>query len=243
VLPNSTGFFEGAISTSGVIFRYLSAGSGPTVVVLRDPHRFAASSAHQCLAQRSRVVLLNVPAAESVTEISTTDFVQAIGVLLDRIQVEQFHLIGEGTTAAIAVAVAVSLRKRVQSLVLQSPIVLCDGLWLPGQGDSLTLTTEQKAELSRCKTFSEAIEWAIGDLDLPILVLIGIRSEFPPVEAGRGYKAAFKNAWFFMVYAAGPHIDTDRPDCFSDVVGDFMRRGPKFTVTETSARLHSQDSA
>jgi hypothetical protein len=41
-----------------------------------------------------------------------------------------------------------------------------------------------------------------------------------------------------MVYAAGHDIASDRPEAFADLVGDFLRRGARFAISDRSTQIN-----
>jgi pimeloyl-ACP methyl ester carboxylesterase len=71
-----------------------------------------------------------------------------------------------------------------------------------------------------------------------VLVLFGTQDTLAPVEYGRFYKTLLPNAWFLMVYDAAHDISGDRPEAYAEAVGDFLRRGAQFTVSDRSSRLN-----
>lgn len=78
----------------------------------------------------------------------------------------------------------------------------------------------------------------LPQLALPVLVLYGTGDRATSTEHGRGYKALLPNGWFVMVYAAGYDIANDRPEAYADLVGDFLARGARFTISEQSSRIN-----
>jgi len=75
-------------------------------------------------------------------------------------------------------------------------------------------------------------------LPMPVLVLYGTRDQATSPDLGRGYKSKLPNGWFVMVYNAGHDIANDRPEAYAELVGDFLKRGVRFTISEHSSRLN-----
>jgi pimeloyl-ACP methyl ester carboxylesterase len=120
-------------------------------------------------------------------------------------------ILARGTTAAAALAFAAHADDRISALVLESP---------PDAGSNAVLAS------------------LLPQTALPTLVIYGTEDRSTPADCGRRYKALLPNSWFIMVYRAGPDIAGDRPEGFADLVGDFLKRGARFTLSERSARLN-----
>lgn len=110
--------------------------------------------------------------------------------------------------AGEALRLAAQMPERVAALVLESPPA-----------------AENYAEL-------------LPALTMPVLVLYGTLDRATSPELGRGYKGLLPNGWFVMVYNAGHDIANDRPEAYAELVGDFLTRGVRFTISEQSSRLN-----
>ena len=84
---------------------------------------------------------------------------------------------------------------------------------------------------------AEEFATLLPQLAMPVLVLYGTR-EGAASERGRSYKALLPNGWFVMVYGAGSDIANDRPEAYADLIGDFLKRGARFTISEQSSRIN-----
>jgi pimeloyl-ACP methyl ester carboxylesterase len=84
---------------------------------------------------------------------------------------------------------------------------------------------------------AESFAALLPQLALPVLVLYGT-ADAHATDLGRGYKALLPNGWFMMVYAAGRDIARDRPEAYAELVGDFLNRGVRFTISEQSSRIN-----
>jgi pimeloyl-ACP methyl ester carboxylesterase len=121
---------------------------------------------------------------------------------------ETVDLLARHGSAAAAVQLAAYLPERFTTLVLESP---------PPAESYATL---------------------LPQLAMPVLVLYGTEDRTASPDLGRGYKALLPNGWFVMVYAAGHDIAHDRPEAYADLVGDFLTRGVRFTISEQSSRIN-----
>lgn len=83
-----------------------------------------------------------------------------------------------------------------------------------------------------------ALAAILPTITIPVLLIYGTRDETTPAELGRRYRALLRNAWFVMVYAAGHDIAADRPEAYADLVGDFLRRGPRFAVSDRGTKIN-----
>jgi len=76
-------------------------------------------------------------------------------------------------------------------------------------------------------------------LTIPTLVLFGTLDRVIPSEMGRHYKALMPgNCNLALVYDAGHAIAAERPEAFTEIVGDFLDRGAAFLISQTETVLH-----
>jgi pimeloyl-ACP methyl ester carboxylesterase len=73
---------------------------------------------------------------------------------------------------------------------------------------------------------------------VPTLVLFGTLDRMIPPEMGHFYKELMPNAHLVFVYDAGHAIATDRPEAFTEVVGDFLERREAFVISRTATVIH-----
>lgn len=66
------------------------------------------------------------------------------------------------------------------------------------------------------------------------LILHGTKDGVVPVESPRLLKSRIPHAYCVYVYDAAHAIDTDQPDRFVSLVGDFLSRGEAFIVNRSS---------
>ena len=96
----------------------------------------------------------------------------------------------------------------------------------------------QRAKIRIDAAQDAAFAQKLAACDAPVLALFGTRDTLAPVELGRFYKTLLPNAWFLMVYDAAHDIGGDRPEAFAEAVGDFLRRGAQFAISDRSSRLN-----
>ncbi|MBI4246691.1 MAG: alpha/beta fold hydrolase [Candidatus Rokubacteria bacterium] len=154
-------------AVDGLTVHYVSAGSGPTVVLLHGLGGFAESWRHNigALAARARVYALDLPgfgqSAKPRAPYDLDFFTTAVGAFLDRLGVERASLAGHSLGGAVAVAYALANPGRVERLALVGAVV--PGFYrpslpyllgaLPGLGDVLALfrwAPLYKASIARC---------------------------------------------------------------------------------------------
>jgi pimeloyl-ACP methyl ester carboxylesterase len=59
-----------------------------------------------------------------------------------------------------------------------------------------------------------------------------------PPALGRLYKDLIPGCHLVFVYAAGHAIAADRPEAFTEVVGDFLERHEAFVVSRAQTVIH-----
>jgi pimeloyl-ACP methyl ester carboxylesterase len=83
----------------------------------------------------------------------------------------------------------------------------------------------------------------LGDLPLeqieaPTLVLFGTRDRVAPPETGRLYARRIPKCFLTLVYDAGHHIGTDRPEALYVLLRDFLEHREKFVVPHDSSIIN-----
>jgi pimeloyl-ACP methyl ester carboxylesterase len=76
-----------------------------------------------------------------------------------------------------------------------------------------------------------ALEAAMADLAMPVLVMFGTQDSVVPPEMGRLYKDLIPGAHLVFVYDAGHAIAAERPEAFTEVVRDFLNRKDAFVIS------------
>ena len=203
---------ERSIQVGGTPLRYLEAGQGSPVVILKKAGELELSAFASLLARQFRVVVLELPA-------STDRDQAAVASRLNRaaaaIGLDRYVVIGSGDEAALAVWQAVDAPDHVDGLVLLSPMVL-----LPEAGAESALTER------------------LGEARAPTLVLFGTNDPAIPPETGRLYVERLPECYYALSYDAGHDIAGDRPEALSEAVSDFVERRGTFIVERNSTALH-----
>jgi len=79
----------------------------------------------------------------------------------------------------------------------------------------------------------EALIARLGDVAALTLILMGTEDGRVPRATGHMLKERLPHAYLVYVYDAAHSIETDQPDRFASLVGDFLRRGENFLVNQT----------
>jgi pimeloyl-ACP methyl ester carboxylesterase len=82
------------------------------------------------------------------------------------------------------------------------------------------------------------LEARLPDLAPPTLVLFGTRDAMIPPDMGHLYKELIPDCHLVFVYDAGHAIAAERPEAFTEVVGDFLDRHDAFVVSRTPSAIH-----
>jgi pimeloyl-ACP methyl ester carboxylesterase len=119
---------EGHVEVDGVRIRYRQAGQGPALVHLLDANGAAPAEAHELLARRFRVIVLETPAI-------------ALDRLIESLGLEAADLLASGEAGASALRLAARAPERVRALVLESPTALVREADLERQLSDVTAPT------------------------------------------------------------------------------------------------------
>jgi pimeloyl-ACP methyl ester carboxylesterase len=110
-------FTESHVEGGGVRLRYVEAGQGSPLVHLSEPGAHRPTPAHELLASRFRVILVETPAESSMDGLA--DAVRRLGL-------EAFDLVGTWRAAELALRLALQAPDRVRALVLEAPSPIRD---------------------------------------------------------------------------------------------------------------------
>ena len=259
-LPEGTvSFTESSVTVDGSAVRYLQAGAGETVVVLHGAHGLHINRTHELLAERVRVVALEIPGfgRSSQDEPAASFGGLALSVLrvIDALGIERFSLVGISFGAALAAWVATESPDRVDRLVLiGSPAIRTEPAAVPeartpdevkalffAHPDEHELPYDPAVErndsmlaLLRSPDNGE-LEERLSELQAPTLSVFGAEDVVTPLELGRRYVELMPEAFYAIVYDAGHAVDIERPEATAEIVGDFLDRGSEFAVEQASS--------
>jgi pimeloyl-ACP methyl ester carboxylesterase len=205
----SAAFDEGHVEADGRRIRYLEAGRGPALVHLQGAGGLRLTPAHDLLARRFRVVVLEVPEIDRSAELAST-----LATAVRRMGAVSFNLMGSSFSSTAALSLALQEPQRVSALVLEAPTVL------------------------RPQARDVELERRLADLAMPTLVLFGTADGAVSPTMGRVYKERIPSCHLVFVYAAAHAISTDRPEAFAEVVADFLERREAFVISRGQTVIH-----
>jgi len=261
----SVGFREHFVDADGFHIRYLECGEGEPLVCFHGAGGLRVSPAHVLLAEKLRVVLMEVPgfgtSPENTRSQSIQDLADTMSAAIAGIGIERCAVLGNSFGGRLALWLAIRHAEQMSALVLAAPAALRpeSGNQPPvspqdrlgqlyahpeRQPPMAPITSEviakQEALVSRLRGPAQDPELlsAMEKLDLPVLVLFGTLDRVIPSEMGRIYRATLPRCNFVLMYDAGHALDADRPEAFAEVVGDFLERGEGFLVATTSRLIH-----
>jgi pimeloyl-ACP methyl ester carboxylesterase len=256
--PAGSSFAEGSAEAGGVRIPYLEAGQGRPVISLHGPGGLRWTRAHDLLAERFRVIALDVPApgepAAGARSPSGPDPARSVSLAAAALGLDRCSLMGAASGAALALSVAVQHADLLDALVLESPTAIPSGGDAAArargaagtglEGDMATRhagvspeRNEAAARLGSPRRHGD-LEDSLSGLQVPTLVLLGTRDRVTPFETGRAYRATLPRCHLVFVYDAGHAIAADRPEAFASLVGDFLERRDQFVVNRTSGRAY-----
>jgi pimeloyl-ACP methyl ester carboxylesterase len=259
------GFARGSVTADGFEITYWEAGTGPALVVLHGAGGPQIVPAYERLAERFRVVYLQLPGfgaspvnarTQTLEQLATT-----MAAAVDAVGLDRFALLGTSFGGATAAWLATLLTDRITELILESPAA-----FRPGDGALPALSPEEvqralyahperrpdlpgpdeqtmgkQLDLVRrvlAGSDADALAERLRDLPLATMVMFGTRDGLIPPEMGRRYKELIANCDYVLVYDAAHAISSDRPEAFADLVADFLERGPGHIVSAASTVIH-----
>ena len=84
-------------------------------------------------------------------------------------------------------------------------------------------------------TRDDALIDRLGEIETLTLILLGTRDGRMPRESVQLLKDRLPRAFLVYVYDAAHSIETDQPERFANLVGDFLQRGETFLVNQTAS--------
>ncbi|MGH7055214.1 MAG: alpha/beta fold hydrolase [Stellaceae bacterium] len=261
----TTGFREGVVAADGFRIRYAEAGEGSPLVHLHGAGGLRLSPAHDLLAQRFRVIALEMPGFGDSPENTRTrdmpELAATMGKAAAALGLDRFALWGTSFGGKAALWLAAQEPMRVTALVLAAPAAIRPEGVAPPSGtpeemarvlyahpermapmpppDPAVQSRQHRLVMRIIGPARDAdLETRMGSLETPTLVLFGTEDRLIPPEFGRLYKERMPNAHLVFVYDAGHVIDAERPEAFAEVVADFVERREAFVVSRTATVIH-----
>jgi pimeloyl-ACP methyl ester carboxylesterase len=258
-------FEESYVEADGFRIRHLSAGEGAPLVHLHGAGGLELTPGHDLLARERRVIAFEMPGfGDSPANTRHQEMPDLASTMLEAataVGIDTFDLLGTSFGAKTALWVAIRAPERVSAVVLESPAAIRP----EGQPPPRAATPEELAALFHAhpdrvpprplpdpaqmeKTWplvmrliapdrDAELEEAMRSLQVPVLVVFGVRDRVIPPEMGRIYKRLLPNCQLLFVYDAGHAVSTDRPEAFAEAVADFLARHEKYVVSGRSTVL------
>jgi pimeloyl-ACP methyl ester carboxylesterase len=219
-------FTERFVQVGGRRIRYLEAGQGNPVVVLRDGNGFTSYPLDSLLARQFRVIVVEIPdvsrSPENTRSQSRRDLARTLAEVIAALGVEHYGVVSTTVSAPLALWHAIDWPQRIDALVLISPIALIPDGWTTPSG----------------YTRDPALEQQLGDLQTATLVLVGTRDEILPAETGRLYVERLPNCYYALVYDAGHEIEAERPEALCAAARDFLEQRETFVVSRKNTVIN-----
>ncbi len=255
------------VTAEGFDVRYWEAGpadAAETVVYLHPAGGPWWRPAHDELAATYRVVQYEQPGfGEAPNDHTSTmgEHAELMAAVIAATGIDRYHLMGTSFGGAVALHLALAHPDRVASLVLDAPAAFRDGARAPWEltPDEVVAAfrthpeREPKLELpppevmARIGPFVQRLVGTVDEAALteamaasPVrtLVLFGTEDGIIPAHNGQTYRRHLANSVLLYVYDAGHDIMADRPEAFTDAVGDFLQRGMAFLVPEQDTMIN-----
>ena len=266
--PAGAAFTEGFVEADGFRIRYRQAGTGRPIVYLHGGGGLVLYRSHELLAERYRVIALEVPgfgasAANDRTQ-SMAELANTMAAAVQALGVERYTLMGKSFGGKLAAWLAVQHQAVLEALVLVGPAAIrpeTGGVPRPAAPATaqermarLFAHPERQAPLESDPAVvskqmaltgrimgpprDPALEEQLATLTIPILVVFGTQDRVVPPEMGRVYRELIATSHFVLLYDAGHEADADRPEAFADLVTDFLERREGFLVNQQSGLYH-----
>jgi pimeloyl-ACP methyl ester carboxylesterase len=217
------------------------------------------------LSRQHRVVAFEMPgfgaSAENTRTRDMAELARTMAAAAEALGLDRFNLMGTSFGGKAALWLGLQQPERVLALVLESPAAIRPPGAAPPAGTPeemarrlfahperqppLPAVDPQQAEKQRAfvqRVFGPPrdpdLEARLPDLTTPTLVLFGTRDAMIPPDMGRLYKELIPNCHLVFVYDAGHAIAAERPEAFTEVVGDFLERHDAFVVSRTPTVIH-----
>ncbi|MBL1101509.1 alpha/beta fold hydrolase [Streptomyces coffeae] len=230
------------------------------------PADYAAGPALELLARDRRVIAFELPGfGQSEPNTRTADGRQmatTVASAMAALGIETYSVMGTSMGGIVALWWAVDHPEQVTSVVLEAPSAFRADTTRPA-----AMLSDRDVYIRAFHAHPERKPWLadfqlalppnwdlvtkimgpdrdenlverLTSLEQPVLVLFGTQDGVISPDEGRHYKEAIQNCYFMLVYSAAHDLKGDRPEAFSDVVGDFLTHGPKFLVDHKSTVIN-----
>jgi pimeloyl-ACP methyl ester carboxylesterase len=256
-------FVEKFVDAAGFNVRYLEAGDGPAVLCLPGAGGPAMTFALDMLAERFRVIVLEFP-GWGVQPNDVADFdglADQVAEIATALGLDRFHLLGTSFGGACALHFALRHTDRVESLVLEGPGKIREGSAHPSTLAPDEFVRAFRSHPERVPHMSPpdpafmqrvwpTVERLMGDgadngfsarleeLPTRTLILFGRDDGIINPINGRVLRRSLRNSSLQYVFDAAHDVQSDRPEAFADLVGDFLQRGMKFLINDQDGLIN-----
>jgi pimeloyl-ACP methyl ester carboxylesterase len=258
------GFTEVLVESAAFTIRTWQAGNGQTLLVLPGAGGYTPNYALDLLADRFRVVVVEMPGwGDQPNDVADFDgLASQVADIASALGLDTFHLMGTSLGGACAMHLATLYPARVLSLVLDAPAKFREASADPSQ-----LTPEQfiaafRAHPERLPHLVPADPAYMGRIWPMVMRLMGDGSVDPDFAArlqacgtrtliifgtrdglinptnGRTIKRLMSNSTFQLLYDAAHDAQCDRPEAFADLAGDFLSRGMGFMINDQDGLIN-----
>lgn len=261
----AAGFSEGFVEADGFRIRYLEAGEGPALVHLHGAGGLRLTPAHELLRRKYRVVAFEMPgfgaSAENTRTRDMAELARTMAAAAQALGFDHFNLMGTSFGGKVALWLGLQSPELVSAVVLESPAAIRLPGGAPPAGTPeeiarrLFAHPERQPPLPHVDTQLAAkqtgfvrrvfgpprdpdLEARLPDLLPPTLALFGTLDAVIPPDIGHLYKKLIPNCHLVFVYDAGHAIAAERPEAFTEVVGDFLDRHGAFVVSRKPSVIH-----
>ena len=257
-------FVERTVAAAGFAVRFLEAGDGEPVVYLPGAGGPNLTIALDLLAARFRVAVVELPGwGAQPNEVSTFDeLATQTAEAIAAAGYDSYHLMATSLGGACALHLASLFPERVRSLVLEAPAKLRESSPNPAELAPDEFVAAFRVHPERLPHMSPpdpafmqrvwplvtrvmedgtlTAEFAARLTALPhkTLILFGRDDGVINPINGRAYRRLMNNSILTYVYDAAHDIQSDRPEAFADIVGDFLRRGMNFLINEDDGLIN-----
>jgi pimeloyl-ACP methyl ester carboxylesterase len=249
---------EDHVEVDGFRIRYWDCGPPQPVgvVVMLEGMTWGLSRLRQALAQKYRVITLELPGfgeslantrSQSVQELASTA-AQAVAQVVP----DNYTLIGTSFAGHVALWQTLQAPDKVEALVLIAPTALLPAavplastpeamagrlFAHPDKARGLAsvdpaIVAKEQALVQRLtggRHDAEA-ERRLGEIACATLVLFGSKDKLVASEAARLYRAHIPNSNIAFVYDAGHLIEAERPEALVNAVSDYVELRETFIV-------------
>lgn len=258
-------FQEGHLDVDGLQLRYLEAAPPhpASTVIMVDAMIWGLSKLHHALAEKYRVVALELPGGANASAPTEPQSVKNLAGILNqavtRVAPEKYTLIGTSIGANVALWQTLQSPDQVEALVLISPTAI-----LPSSGPAPTSPEEVAKRLfahpEDIQEFSRNTgtvtgerglvqrimgtphagdaENKLGEILCAALVVFGLQDKMVAPEAGGIYREKIANSNLSFVYDTGHIIIAERPEALINAVSDFVERRETFVVGRESSIIN-----